>query len=224
MSQWGPGLLERKSTADAIADALRAEIFAGRIVGGQQLKQNDVASRFGASVVPVREAFQRLVADGLAVLHHNRGVSVTPVTAQDFVDIAELRALLEPHALEMSAPHLTNADFVHAEATLKKAAASTDAIERADLHWDFHRTLYSKCERPRLLAEIGALYVSINRYLLPMWSAVGLSEDWVDSHMEIVLAIKSKKIGRAKKLIVEQIYEAKGRIIAQLKAEQGNPR
>jgi DNA-binding GntR family transcriptional regulator len=212
--------LQRKSTADAIADVLRGEIVAGRIAGGDQLKQTEIAMRFGASVVPVREAFQRLIADGLAVLHHNRGVTVTPATIDDFIDIAELRALLEPQALEKSAPHLTEADFKHAEATLRRAAASVEPAERAGLHWDFHRTLYARCGRPRLIAEIGSLYVSINRYLLPMWSAVGLSPDWDESHLDIVVALREGKVKKAKRLVVDQIIEAQERIVAELKSRR----
>src|SRR3546814_12732890 len=73
------GLLElksdrgRQSTPDHIADTLRRAICEGRIAGGAQLKQTEVATTFGVSIVPVREAFSRLVADGLATLIPNRG-------------------------------------------------------------------------------------------------------------------------------------------------------
>src|SRR3546814_7108889 len=83
------GLLElksdrgRQSTPDHIADTLRRAICEGRIAGGAQLKQTEVATTFGVSIVPVREAFSRLVADGLATLIPNRGVMVTPVSAED---------------------------------------------------------------------------------------------------------------------------------------------
>jgi len=57
------------STPDLIAEQLRRAILLGSIAGGVQLKQNEVAARFEVSVAPVREALQRLIADGLAVLH-----------------------------------------------------------------------------------------------------------------------------------------------------------
>lgn len=212
------GLLElnaaggRQSTPDHIADTLRQAICEGRIAGGAQLKQTEVASTFGVSVVPVREAFSRLVADGLATLIPNRGVMVTPVSAENFIDIAEMRSLLEPHVLRLSGPKLTDQDFAAAETALHAAEAATDLLERARHHWDFHRILYSRAGRPRQLAQIASLYTNINRYLLPLWSRVGLSEDWVGSHMAIVRKIRAGDINGAADLIASQSVESAERV------------
>jgi DNA-binding GntR family transcriptional regulator len=192
------------STSDLIAEQLRRAIVSGAISGGAQLKQNDVAARFDVSVAPVREALQRLIADGLAVLHPNRGVTVSQISEQDFLEIAELRGLLEPHALRLSAPRLTPADLQYSEGVLAKAAQATDPHDRASLHWEFHRSLYKRAERPRLLAQIASLYQGINRYLLPAWANSGLSPDWVDSHLLIVAALRDGNIDEACRLIVDQ--------------------
>ncbi|MCC7276524.1 MAG: GntR family transcriptional regulator [Alphaproteobacteria bacterium] len=215
------GAAGRRSTPDLIADALRAAIVDGRIAGGAQLKQNEIAAEFGVSVVPVREAFQRLVADGMATLAPNRGVTVSRLSEADFQDIAELRALLEPHALRLSAPALTADDLARAAATLRAAASATDPAERARLHWDFHRALYARADRPRLLAQIDGLYVNISRYLSPLWQRVGLSPGWVESHMTIVDAIARGDVDAAARLVTEQIFEASGRVRDILRARDG---
>jgi DNA-binding GntR family transcriptional regulator len=204
------------STPELIAEQLRRAILLGAIGGGAQLKQNDVAARFGVSVAPVREALQRLVADGLAVLHPNRGVTVSQVSEQDFLEIAELRALLEPHALRHSAPRLTQADLAYSEVILSKAAAAADPLDRASLHWEFHRSLYQRAERPRLLSQIAGLYQGINRYLLPAWANSGLSPGWVDSHLLIVAAIRDGDIDGASRLIVSQTDASTRRVQAHL--------
>jgi DNA-binding GntR family transcriptional regulator len=204
------------STPDLIAEQLRRAILLGAISGGTQLKQNDVAARFGVSVAPVREALQRLIADGLAVLHPNRGVTVSQISEQDFLEIAELRGLLEPHALRHSAPRLTPADLQHSEAILMKADQAVDPLDRANLHWEFHRSLYKRAERPRLLAQIGSLYHGINRYLLAAWASSGLSSDWVDSHLLIVARIRDGDIEEASRLIVDQTGASTRRVQAHL--------
>ncbi|GLR94989.1 transcriptional regulator [Bradyrhizobium liaoningense] len=204
------------STSDVIAEQLRRAILLGTISGGAQLKQNDVAARFGVSVAPVREALQRLIADGLAILHPNRGVTVSPTSEQDVLEIAELRALLEPHALRHSAPRLTSADLQYSEDVLSKAAQASDPLERANLHWEFHRSLYKRAERPRLLAQIGALYQGINRYLLPAWAKSGLSPGWVDSHLLIVAKIRDGYLDEACRLIVDQTDASMRRVQAHL--------
>ena len=209
---------ERRSTPDLIVEALRAAILDGRIQEGAQLKQNDIAAEFGVSVVPVREAFQRLIADGLATLAPNRGVTVTRLSEQDFLDIAELRALLEPHALRLSAPHLSSAELREAEKTLRSAASGSDQGERARLHWEFHRMLYARADRPRLLAQIDALYLNINRYLFSVWSRVGLSRDWVSSHLTILKEIRRGDTESACGLVRKQILEAAERVRKTLKS------
>jgi DNA-binding GntR family transcriptional regulator len=208
----------RPSTPDIIVDALRRAILSGSIGGGAQLKQNEVAARFGVSIVPVREALQRLVAEGLAVLRPNRGVTVTPLSERDFLEIAEMRSLLEPHALRHSIPNLTTADFKTAESLLEQGSRVSDAFARAELHWGFHRSLYQKANRPRLLDQIAALYRSINRYLLPVWNDVGLSPGWMESHMLIVKAARRRDIDLASQLVVDQIFEASDRVCAQLRS------
>ncbi len=215
---------QKTSTPELIARSLRRAILEGAIAGGTQLKQNDVAARFGVSVVPVREALQRLIADGLAVLHPNRGVTVTDISEDDFLDIAELRALLEPQALRRSAPRLTPADFMQSEKILQRAAETSDPLDRADLHWEFHRSLYQQAGRPRLLAQIANLYRSINRYLLPLWASHGLSPGWVESHLTIIAAVRDNNIDEACRLIVEQTIESSDRVRDQLRQKQNHAR
>jgi DNA-binding GntR family transcriptional regulator len=224
MSTWEEALgggtaVLRRSTPEVIADALRRGILTGAITGGMQLKQNDIASRFGVSVVPVREAFQKLVAEGLAFLQPNRGVTVTVISEQDFREIAEIRSILEPHVFRLSAPRLTPSHLARSQEILEQAAATDDTYRRAELHWEFHRSLYEHAERPRLLAQIASLYTCINRYLLPVWSKVGLSPRWVDSHMTIIEAVRRGDIDTAATLIVEQIAEAANRVRDQLQLQ-----
>jgi DNA-binding GntR family transcriptional regulator len=221
METLGDGLSDgaavlRRSTPELIADALRRAILTGAIAGGMQLKQNDVAARFGVSVVPVREAFLKLVAEGLALLQPNRGVTVTMISDQDFQEIAEMRSLLEPHVFRLSAPRLTPSHLARSRAILEEAAQTDDLYRRAELHWGFHRSLYECAERPRLLAQLAGLYTCINRYLLPVWSQVGLSAGWIDSHVTIIEAVSRGDIDAATNLIVEQIAQAAQRVRDQL--------
>src|SRR3546814_20409787 len=98
-------------------------------------------------------------------------------------------------------PRSTRTDTLFPYTTLFR---STDLTERAQYHWDFHRILYSKASRPRQLGQIASLYTNINRYLLPLWSRVGLSADWVGSHMAIVQKIKDGDINGAADLLASQ--------------------
>ncbi len=67
---------QRRYTAVRISRVLADRIIAGAIEPGTQVRQDHIAAEFGASQVPVREAFRRLEAQGLAVSEPRRGVRV----------------------------------------------------------------------------------------------------------------------------------------------------
>ena len=56
--------LSEKRLSDYMAEQIADEILAGRIEGGSQLKQEELAEVFGASRIPIREAFQVLESQG----------------------------------------------------------------------------------------------------------------------------------------------------------------
>ncbi|HET8594832.1 MAG TPA: GntR family transcriptional regulator [Intrasporangium sp.] len=94
----------RPPTAAARAyEQLRAEILDGRIRPGTTLYEVEQSSRLGVSRTPVREAFRRLVADGLLTANGGRGLVVTQVSERDLASIFELRACLEAQAAELAA-------------------------------------------------------------------------------------------------------------------------
>lgn len=203
----------RDGLPDAIARALREAIFEGHFAPNERLHQDEIAQRFKVSRVPVREALAKLVTEGLAVQLFNKGIRVAPLTRADFQDIMEMRFFLEPHALRLSAPHLSGKDYDEAEEILEQVRSVGTATEAAVLHWMFHNRLYGRSGRPRLLGQISSLQLAINRYVLPIWRDVGLSADWDDSHREIVDALRAGDIDKAAGLTGDQINEAMRRML-----------
>lgn len=209
---------QRDALPDAIARALREAIFEGAFAPNERLHQDDIAQKFGVSRVPVREALAKLVTEGLAVQRFNKGIRVAPLSRIDFQDIMEMRLLLEPQALRLSAPHLTARDYDEAEKILKQIRPGELGAEAAVAHWMFHKRLYSACARPRLLAQISSLQVAINRYVLPVWRTVGLTADWDDTHREIVDALRAGDVDGAVRMTADQIEHAMHRMLDQLPA------
>lgn len=208
----------RDGLPDAIARALREAIFEGVFAPNARLHQDDIAQQFGVSRVPVREALAKLVTEGLAVQRFNKGIRVAPLSRTDFQDIMEMRILLEPHALRLSAPHLKGRDYDDAERILEQVSLSALGSEAAALHWMFHNRLYGCSGRPRLLAQISSLQIAINRYVLPVWRTVGLSPDWGDTHHEIVDALRAGDVDEAARVTGAQIEHAMHRMLDQLPA------
>ncbi len=90
---------KEEKLASRIARVLTERIISGGIAPGARLRQDHIAKEFGASHVPVREAFLRLEARQLVVSEPNRGVRVTSFDIEELREVAEMRSALEALAL-----------------------------------------------------------------------------------------------------------------------------
>ncbi|MGX5829118.1 GntR family transcriptional regulator [Mesorhizobium sp. 43Arga] len=162
-----------KGTEDTIAvrisKALADRIISGAIEPGARLRQDHVAEEFNTSHVPVREAFRRLEAQGLAVSEPRRGVRVAAFDLGEVKEVAEMRAALEVLALRHAAPHLTSAILDLAEEATKAGDKSRDVRSWEEANRAFHRLLLAPCGMPRLLATIDDLHAASARFLFAAW-------------------------------------------------------
>src|SRR5918993_5195703 len=78
-------------------DLIRKDIVRGHLKPEARLVVADLATRYGTSSNPVREALHQLQGEGIVVISHNRGARVRAVD-EDFVrNIFDIRALIEPY-------------------------------------------------------------------------------------------------------------------------------
>ena len=157
--------------ATQISRALASRIIAGEIEAGARLRQGHVAEEFGASHVPVREAFRRLEAQGLVVSEPRRGVRVAGFSLDEVREVAEMRAALEALALRHAAPHLTKAILDQAEEANRAGDRARDVEAWEEANRAFHRTILAPCAMPRLLRSIEDLHAASARFLFSGWRA-----------------------------------------------------
>lgn len=145
-------MLQTRTRAEAVADHLREEICAGRLVGGTRLRQNHVAQQLGVSTTPVREAFAMLSQEGLLSSDPHRGVTVTIAGPRDFVENLELRLALEPLAAELAATRTTAADVADLDRLLQQLRGQRPddvlAVMAADTR--LHLRIAAVAQRPQL--------------------------------------------------------------------------
>lgn len=90
-------------TKDFIADALKKEIFSGRIQSGEEVTQEGVANLLGVSRMPVREAFQALSQEGLLKRLPNRHVQVASMEEHQIKETFRMISAMETELLSMLA-------------------------------------------------------------------------------------------------------------------------
>src|SRR3954447_12644780 len=153
-----------KGTDDTIAvrigKALADRIISGAIEPGARLRQDHIAEEFGTSHVPVREAFRRLEAQGLAISEPRRGVRVASFDLKEVREVAEMRAALEVLALRHAAKHLTPAILDAAEEATREGDAAADVHAWEEANRRFHTLILAPCNMSRLLASIDDLHAA----------------------------------------------------------------
>jgi DNA-binding GntR family transcriptional regulator len=100
------------SAAGLAYEQLRSEILEGELGPGTTLFEVEQSERIGVSRTPVREAFGRLVAEGLLDDRRGRGLVVTDVSGRDIDALYEMRTCLEAQAAQLAARHADPEVFV----------------------------------------------------------------------------------------------------------------
>jgi DNA-binding GntR family transcriptional regulator len=96
---------------DEIAAAIRHEVTVGRFPMGSRLRQEALASQFGVSRTPVREALRQLQAEGLVVVNPRRGALVRGPSPREIREAYRVRADLEGLAAELAAMWIDDAEL-----------------------------------------------------------------------------------------------------------------
>ena len=187
-----------------ISRALAERIIAGDVEAGARLRQDHIAEEFGASHVPVREAFRLLEAQGLVVSEPRRGVRVAGFSLDEVREVAEMRAALEVLALRQAGPHLTKAMLDQAEAVSKAGDKASDVQTWEEANRAFHRLIITPCGMPRLLKTIDDLHSASARFLFSGWRAEWEAPTDRD-HMAILAALRDGQIETAATVLARHI-------------------
>lgn len=199
---------EDRTLAGMITRALADRIVAGEIAPGTKLRQDHIAAEFSASHVPVREAFRRLEAQGLAVSEPRRGTRVPPLDPAAIRETAVMRATLEALALEHALPHLTAADLDEARASLTESEASTDIRLWEAANRRFHRALTAPCGMKRLMAAIDDLHQASARFMFACWRDLDWQKHSAPEHHRMLAAIEAGDGAAAVRLLRDHVTAA----------------
>src|SRR5437773_9356166 len=95
-------VIEYKPLTQTVFEKLRGDILHGKLPPGYVIRQDEITARYGVSRTPVREALQRLQAEGLVTFLPLRKVVVSTIPVKRIRQIYEIRARLEAFAAELA--------------------------------------------------------------------------------------------------------------------------
>lgn len=187
---------------------IRRHIIFGRLEAGARLRLERMKAEYGASVSTIREALSRLTSEGLVEAEGQRGFSVAPMSDEDLREIADLRILLESHALALSIGAgdtewegaIVSAHHKLHRMEERMAAGDTSVRETwKQYDWEFHQALILACGSKPLLEVHGTVFDKYLRYQMRRLTYRGATA--AAEHRGLLAAALDRDIGRAQAIL-----------------------
>ena len=210
--------LERVSSAEHLAAAMREQLLSGEVPPGTKLSDQVMAAIFGVSRHTVREAILILSAEGLVQRSLHKGAVVAELELDDLADVYQARRALELSGLQFAAERNDEtwiADLRSALAEMSAAADAGDTQALLDADRVFHETI---------VAPIGSR--RIDRFYRLIQTEIRLTRAWhgarmppaafVARHAEIVDALEASQFDLGGQLLRRLIDEGTARLQQEL--------
>lgn len=215
--------VERQSTPALIADQLREAIARGLLRPGTQLGEVELAAQLQVSRGPLREAMQRLVAEGLLRSERHRGIFVRDLQPEDVRDIYLARLAVEQAAgrlILLDDPTVAVALLNDALGDLERAAERNDPVALADADQAFHAVLVAASGSPRLRRMADGLLVETRMCLAVLQNTLPPAHELVAEHRLLRDAVRSAEPNVLSAALEEHMSDAVERILG---ASSGAP-
>lgn len=193
--------------AARVYQSIKSAILSGEYKQGTVLRQADLATRTGASRTPVREAIIMLAAHRLVRMDARYGATVRAMPVQEFVEINQVRGVLEGAAARLAATRVPEREI---QDIAQKLAAITDvdvlntpAI--IDLDQVVHRTFAAHCgnsEMQRLIESFNDLNT-----LARSLDVEARNKETLVSLARMIEALVERDADRLERLMREHIHE-----------------
>ncbi len=212
----GPGPTANAPVSERIYAALRQEIMRCEIAPGTTLDAASIAQRYEVSKTPVRDAMQKLAADGLVAILPRSGYRVAPITFQAVHEILDLRAAIGPHAARQAARYATSADIAALRQIVSEYAAPLDIGTMQQVARRFHIAI-ARCSRNRRVVALSEnLFDELERLLRFAIDFTVKTGEHSDEHTALVDAIEAGDGERAAAIETAHIRSSREFLIERL--------
>jgi DNA-binding GntR family transcriptional regulator len=216
-------LVQKKTISAQVADAIRQKILSGEYEANLQLRQERLATEFGVSRIPVREALHQLHSEGFVALVSHKGAVVSSISVDEILELYELRARIETWLLALAIPRMTDADLAAAREHAKLHQEQGRAGEYSNqLNWNFHSALYAPSGRKATMEMVGRLYQQLERYTRMMVSLTEIQTQSDRDHWQLIDLCEARDTLRAVNLLEMHIITAGRFLVERLQELRGS--
>lgn len=213
-----------KPLREIVCDTLRQAIVDGVFKPGERLMEIKLADEMGVSRTPVREAIRKMEIEGFVAMMPRRGTYVSDISVKDITDVYEIRIVLDVLAAVLSAERITEEEVLKMRSLLDDIDAHIkkgefDQIVEADSA--FHDVLYQASHNQRLVMMINNLRDQFTRLRMRSMKYPGRLKNTQREHRDLVDAIASRDIDRAKATVRTHLENAEATLLAAVREHLG---
>ncbi|MGF1631796.1 MAG: FCD domain-containing protein [Kiloniellaceae bacterium] len=209
------------SLTNALEKQIERLIVEGELAPGERLNEIQLASRFGTSRGPLREATRSLEAKGFVEVIRNRGVFVRLLSVEEALEVYDVRAALFGLAGRLVAQRMNDELLAKLNGQLEAmevAAGNGDFESYYPLNLEFHRTIVDSSGNRTLIAEYQRFVKKMHLFRAKSLVQGGGLAVSNREHREMVDALASGDVERAHATHWRHVERAKARLLAALEA------
>ena len=180
--------------SEQIRLAVEDDIRNGVLQPGDAIDEKELATQFGVSRTPVREALLQLKIQGMLNSMPRNGMTVAKMDVQELLAVWELLGEMEAIAARMACQRMTvqeRAELARVHARALPVIEAEDAEGWRQANHDFHEILYKGCRNPYLHKELLSLRARTGAYLKHAFTAVGRLRASYEQHEALLHAIET---------------------------------
>lgn len=201
-----------KTRASTVYEKLKSDILHGVLAPEQKLKIEDISNRYKTGANPIREALNRLSAEGLVSRTDQRGFRVAPLRWEELESLTETRCFIAAKALEDSIRNRTE-EWENALVLILHKMSKTDRFldkeqhipnpDWESIHREFHRALLANSPSRWLREFSEMLNNESDRFRHVAARRNSSKRDYHGEHAIIFKAAISGDMELARKLLIE---------------------
>lgn len=204
-----------------IHERLREDILSCALPPGAEVREGELADRFGVSKSPIRDALQRLEIEGLVEIAPRRGHRVAPISVADARDILGLREVLEAGAVRIIAAEASDAALASLDRF--RTADTGDMRAFASYNRAFHEAICEMARNRRLSATMGRLMEGYGRLCIVSLSSTGKSgpmsmTEALTDHNAIIDALQARGSAAAARASARHVRKSCRRVMRGLES------
>jgi DNA-binding GntR family transcriptional regulator len=188
--------------SERLRESIEEEIATGKLLPGTRLDEVELATRFGVSRTPIREALRLLLGEGLVETRPQRGAVVAQVTPQRLIEMFEVMGELEAMCARLAARRMSDDELAGIEAAHEACRESATARDADGYFYNnerFHFAIYEASHNTFLFEQASALQRKLRPYRRLQLRVRNRVQRSFEEHQDIVDALRD---GDAEKAVL----------------------